>query len=254
MNKPNSNQLHSSKPYDISPVVPGAKQGWELMVNGEKIEGVSEVKLINSSIGMSVEYGQRPEGYDGFVIRERGGAVTLPYMISDGQIYVGLVSEYRPTMGEEQTLNAPRGMADLGDKSHDETARRELQEETGYKAEKDKLAKLATGLNANSALFDNSRDEQAGVSIYALRVEPDELEISHDDEGNVFYQFPQSVMGSAQNRTTEQIFGSKFIPIMTARESKDMFTRVACGDLLLSQLEDGNYIVPQKSTYTNAGS
>jgi hypothetical protein len=41
---------------------------------------------------------------------------------------------------------------------------------------------------------------------------------------------------------------------MTARESKDMFTRVACGDLLLSQLEDGNYIVPQKSTYTNAGS
>ena len=251
MKQPNNTSTESSslKPYDLSPVPQGARQGWELTVNGETVPGVSEAKLINSSIGISVEYGLRPEGYDGFIIRERGGAVTLPYMIDpDGQIYVGLVSEYRPTMGEERTLNAPRGMAEAGE-SHDDTAVRELGEETGYQAKKTRMAELATGLNLNSTFFDNSRAEQAGVSIYAFRVDTDELELGYDNEGNVFYQFPSDTMASAQNKTTEAIFGSKFVPIMTARGSKDMLTRTACGDLLLSQLEGGNYIVPQHSTF-----
>ena len=76
----------------------------------------------------------RPEGYDGFIIREQGGgATTIPYMItSEGGIYVGVVEENRATLGGV-TENIPRGMQSKAE-THEQTAARELLEETGYVA------------------------------------------------------------------------------------------------------------------------
>lgn len=223
-----------------------SKRGWGLSVNGKAIEDVESAQLTHKKMGITVEYGERPEGYDGFIIRELGGAVTIPYMIDeDGGFYVGMVQEYRPTMGEDVTQNVPRGFSDFGE-SKDETALRELQEETGYRALGKRMIKLTEGLNPNSTHFDFSRSKEDGVSMYAVEVKNSELEVSHDDEGNVFYSFPESVRSQAENdKAAERILGSVFIPLAEALKSRDMFTSAAAGQLVSYLLSQGEYIVPQ---------
>lgn len=184
-------------------------------------------------------------------IRELGGAVTVPYTVDEsGQIYIGLVREYRPTMGEESTLNVPRGMAELNEE-HMATAERELNEETGYDTRKSvkRVIELASGLNANSALFDNSQTHTKGISIYGVEIDTAKLSLGHDKDGSIFYAFPEDTTNATHPDATEKIYGSKFVPLNEALESKDMFTVVSVSLLLGQLLSDGEYIVPQKSTY-----
>lgn len=237
-------------PFEITPLMAKeqANRDWELLVNGQEVAEVAHAKLVHPKMGVEVDYGKRPEGYDGFVIREPAGAVTMPYMIDrDGGIYVGVVEEFRPTMGEEKTKNVPRGFSDFGE-TKKETAQRELHEETGYRALGSKIVELATGLNPNSTFFDYSHSKEEGVSIFAIPVEQDELMLDHDDEGHVFYAFPAHVRNQAESdKTAERILGSRFIPIGDALQSRDMFTSAAAGQLVGYLLQNGEYLLPQKS-------
>ncbi len=239
-------QEHSS--FEVTPIPDGAKRGWTVSTNGEdQTATTSHASLTHEGLGIQVKFGMRPEGYDGFIIRERGGggAATIPYMIdADGGIYVGVVEEKRATMGEKPVRNIPRGAQSKGE-THVETASRELREESGYLAETGRFALLAEGLNSNSAFFDTSRSDQDGISMYALRVQQDELELSHDDDGNVFYVFPEKVNKEAEPDVTEKILGSRFIPLEAALKSRDMFTSAAAGHLLADLLSKGEYLVPQ---------
>lgn len=238
-------------PFEMSeiPLTPEeqAKRGWELAINGETVEEVGSASISHPKMGIEVTYAKRPEGYDGVVIREPGGAATIPYMIdADGQIFVGVVKEYRPTMGEAETTNIPRGFSDLGE-SKAETAARELKEETGATMGAAAVL-LAEGLNPNSTFFDYSKSKDAGVSIYANRLEASELDIDHDEDGNVFYVFPAHVRAQATgDKTAERILGSRFIPIGEALQSRDMFTSAATGQLLYKLMNQGEYLLPQKS-------
>jgi len=222
------------------------KRGWELKIDGEEVSEVQNAHLINSEIGIDVMYGKRPEGYDGVVIREPGGAVTVPYVVDeDGRFYIGVVEEYRPTMGEPMTKNVPRGFSDFGE-TKEQTAKREFMEETGYRALGSQMVKLAEGLNPNSAFFDYSQSPDAGVSIFAVQVKPEELELSHDEEGNVYYTFPAHIREQAEgDEAAERILGSRFIPLMAGLESRDMFTSAAAGQLVSHLLSKGEYLVPQ---------
>jgi 8-oxo-dGTP pyrophosphatase MutT (NUDIX family) len=224
-----------------------ARRGWQLNVNGEGVDDVTQAHLIHPGMGIEVAYGKRPEGYDGVVIREPGGAVTLPYMVDqDGGIFVGVVEEHRPTMGEARTKNVPRGFSDFGE-SKRETAARELQEETGYRALGSRMVKLAEGLNPNSTFFDYSKSPDSGVSIFAIPVTAQELETDHDEDGNVFYSFPADVREQAEgDKQGERILGSRFIPISEALQSRDMFTSAAAGQLVGHLLSQGEYLLPQK--------
>jgi len=237
----------STNPFPVVPIPTGTKRGWTIEANGSDVtETVRHAKLSHDALGVDVTFGKRPEGYDGFIIRERGGggAATIPYMIdSNGGIYVGVVEENRATMGGK-THNIPRGAQSKGE-THEQTAAREMNEETGYKAETGRFALLAAGLNSNSAFFDTSRSEQDGISMYSLQVQEDELELSHDDEGNVFYVFPKEVDDNAEPDVTEKILGSRFIPLEAALKSRDMFTSAAAGHLLADLLSKGEYLVPQ---------
>ena len=191
----------------------------------------------------------RSEGYDGFIIREQGGggAATIPYMItSEGGIYVGVVEEKRATLGGV-TQNIPRGMQSKGE-THEQTAARELSEETGYTAQLGRFSLLASGLNPNSAYFDTSRSPNDGISIYALHVKEDELDITHDADGNIYYQFSRDVNNNTAPDITEKIIGSRFIPLETALRSRDMFTAAAAGHLLADLLSKGEYLVPQNKS------
>ena len=251
MTKDSPESKNQKIPYNLDKVAADAKRGWEVLVNGVEIAGVESVSLVNKAINMSVDYGMRPEGYDGFVIRENGGAITVPWMTDEsGQIYVGLVEEYRPTMGEPKTLNVPRGMANTGEK-RSETASREFQEETGKEIGA-RAVEVATKLNMNSTFFDNTQEHTEGVDVFAVKLDADELELGYDEEGNVFYKFPQEVASKAENKVIEKIYGTKFIPVNEAFASKDMLTVTAVGLLMGVMLQNGNYIVPQKSTFENA--
>jgi 8-oxo-dGTP pyrophosphatase MutT (NUDIX family) len=221
-------------------------RGWELAVNGQPLTEVQNANITNSKIGIDVMYGKRPEGYDGVVIREPGGAVTVPYMVDeDGRFYIGVVEEYRPTMGETTTMNVPRGFSDFGE-TKEQTANREFMEETGYQALGSQMVKLAEGLNPNSTYFDYSQSPDAGVSIFAVQVKAQELELSHDEEGNIYYTFPAHIREQAEgDKAAERILGSRFIPLTAGLESRDMFTSAAAGQLVSHLLSKGEYLVPQ---------
>ncbi len=227
-------------PFEMSaiPATPEAqdRRGWTVAINGENVEEpVESASLTQGRMGIDIEYGQRPEGYDGVVIRERGGggAVTIPYMVhpNSGDVYVGVVEEFRPTLGGN-VLNVPRGFMDAGE-THRDTATRELQEETGFKAIGSRVVQLAQGLNPNSTYFDTSRSEDEGVSIFAVPVHESELDHVVQDDGSETYVFPGHIRQQAEgNKPAERILGSKFVLVEEAMQSRDMFTSAAAGHLL----------------------
>ena len=89
--------------------------------------------------------------------------------------------------------------------------------------------------------------------MFAVPVEADELEIDHDEQGNVFYSFPAHVREQAEgDKPAERILGSRFIPITEALQSRDMFTSAAAGHLLVKLLQQGEYLLPQAPAHIEA--
>jgi 8-oxo-dGTP pyrophosphatase MutT (NUDIX family) len=229
--------------FEMQPIEPEDQEnrGWFVEINQDVVLGsVSEAKIVNESMGIELSYGMRPEGYDGVVIHERGGGgvVTIPYMIHPETkvVYVGLVQEYRPTLGGS-VWNVPRGALD-DEETHDNAVERELHEETGYKAVASRVVKLATGLNPSSAFFDTSGTNEdgspEGVSVYGIQVMLDELEVAILDDGATSYVFPRHIQEMAHgDKATEHIFATRFIPVTEAIKSRDMFTSAAAGQLLV---------------------
>ena len=58
--------------------------------------------------------------------------------------------------------------------------------------------------------------------MYSLHVQEDGLDLTHDDAGNVYYQFSKDVNKNIAPDITEQIIGSQFIPLEAALKSRDM--------------------------------
>ncbi len=228
-------------PFEMSPISQEAeaqaKRGWSVDVNGQTLDmPIIGARFKQNKMGIDITYGQRPEGYDGVTIREHGGggAVTIPYMVhpESGDVYVGVVTESRSNLGGF-VENVPRGFLDAGE-THEDAAKRELKEETGFKALGGRVVKLTQrGLNPNSTYFDTSHSEQEGVNIFAVRVESDELVAVRNEDGTKEYVFPAHVRAEAEgDKTAERILGSRFIPVEEARNSRDMFTHAATGQLM----------------------
>lgn len=136
------------------------KRGWEIIVNGEPLQGsIQRVILRQEKMGVTIDLGRGPEGtYDHPTIQELGGggSVVVPYLVNMGELYVGVVNEYRLTCtdGERVTVpNVPRGFLDPGE-THFETAKRELTEEAGYTPVDERIIQLpGDGMNPNSAFL-----------------------------------------------------------------------------------------------------
>lgn len=232
------------KPFTMNPIESERQSsaGWSIEINGETQESVAMAKITQPKMGVEINYGMRPEGYDGISIHENGGggSVTIPYMIhpETGHVYVGLVKEYRPMLGGE-VWNVPRGFIDFGE-THQQAAEREVVEEMGYENKQDagRIIKLAEGLNPNSTYFDTSNTNEdgtpEGVSIFGMPLHQDNLEKTTDETGKEVYVFPSTVRDTVEgDATAERIFGSMFVPIQEAMMSRDMFTSAAAGQLLV---------------------
>lgn len=234
----------SGQEYRVSPISkePEAqtKRGWKLEINGvEHKEPIETVKLFNGKMGVEVLYGQRPEGYDGFVLKEPGGggAVTIPYYIHDGNIYIGVVEEARPTCTDgstEKVLNVPRGFLTPGE-THFEAAKRELAEEAGYEPIEKRIVQLeGKPQNPNSTFFVTGKDK--GVKMYGVKLQDSEISIARDSDNPTKREFkfdkaiikPISKMG-------ERIGASKFIHWTEAVSQIDMFTVAGVARILAAQ-------------------
>lgn len=217
-----------------------AKRGWKLEVNGEELIGpIETVRLLNTRMGVEIQYGQRQEGYDGPVLKEPGGggAVTIPYYIHEGSLYIGVVEEVRPTCTDgstEKVLNVPRGFLTPGE-THFETAKRELAQEAGYEPI-DKRIILLNGKpqNPNSTFFVTGKDK--GVKMYGVKLQDNEVSVtkeSHDPAEREF-NFNKDII-KPTSRMGERISGSKFIHWTKAAAQIDMFTVAGVARILADQ-------------------
>lgn len=216
--------------YEVQRLAPEASRGWEVSINGEDpSKNVDLLDITNERLGTSITYGQRSEGYDGVVIHERngGGAVTAPYTVSDGELYVGVLREERQTMGG-LVWNVPRGMLDLGE-THEAGAAREYSEETGQRALK--LIELVRELNCNSAVFDTSRPGE-GIRIFGVEIDASDL---HYDAYTDTFTFPANTHPIGRGSLGERILGTRFLHAEEAVQSPDMFTVAAVGLLYARQ-------------------
>lgn len=144
------------------------KGGWRVIVNGHEVTTAYHLELVHDKYG-KVEWGQRPEGFAGWVFHEPGGggSVTIPFAKNPkGEIYLGLIRENRANMGGSNWC-VIGGYLTPGE-SHQKTAERETEEEAGLVAK----ATLLHGVPANSnrAFFvaDPAKDE--GVHAYGIHI------------------------------------------------------------------------------------
>ncbi|MFA6130839.1 MAG: NUDIX domain-containing protein [Patescibacteria group bacterium] len=165
--------------YFTTPITEGMKCGWTVTIDGV-VTVVSQI-VLESPMGR-LEYGRRPEGYDGWAFAEKGGggSCTIPYSHDpEGQLWLGLILENRANMGGERWC-VVGGFKDPNE-THKQAAAREALEETGFKMPE---ATPTTGLPviSNRLFFvaDPTRDE--GVHLFLVNVPWEALEAGEGAE------------------------------------------------------------------------
>lgn len=219
----------------IVPAPIGSTWGWELYINGEKVD-MSKVQhiAIKSKFG-TVNFGiEAASGYNMFSYREvgLGGSVTIPFVLlnKDGKIVeqisqatdilVGVVEQNRPKQGG-QVQNCPRGFLVSEKETHQEAADRELQQETGFKGNTFELP--GRPMNCNSALVETDKD--GGVRFFAIQMSGKNLTMV---DGKL--EIPET-QESIPEKTAEMIGKCQFISIWEAIQLGDGFTNVAAARL-----------------------
>ena len=211
----------------------GHKRGWALTVNGQTVPEVENFTLENPAFG-TLTYGLQPAGYDGWTFHENGGggSVIVPHFLSNGEVYVGLLTEERPTQGG-LVLNLPRGFIEIGE-THFQAAQREAGEEMSLKeTTKRPLSELlGTPANPNSAFFE-SWGLGEGVRFFGLRFEESDI-VRNGDELTLNASLLQPTSDQVKQKALlEKIVGkARFVPWHTAILCSDMFTVAGTGRLM----------------------
>lgn len=203
---------------------------WNASLNGGEIQTVRIIEITHPNFG-TLAYGLTPSGYDGWAFHEigGGGTVTLPFLIWEAILRVGVIKQKRPNQGGG-VWNVPRGFIDLGETTA-MAAIRELHEETGYSASPHRVFPLpGAKANPNSAFFETWGNEE-GVGFFALEVLSEEAE--QTDAGIVFRRDLLNLGDAAQHQRKEDIIENiRFIPWHDAACLGDMFSNAAVARLL----------------------
>lgn len=212
------------------------KRGWKVEVNGAVIAEVSRVSVSNPKFGI-LEYANDPAGFDrwGFHESGGGGAVIVPYVFWEKNIFIGLVEQNRVNQGGK-VLNVPRGFIKPGE-AHFTAAKREAGEELGatLAPSVEVLPLDGEPANPNSAFFEtfgNSPDgAPEGVKFYAIKFPPDAFE-GTGREPVLKPGFLTANPELATKKLAEQILGSRFLHWPRALQVSDMFSVAGVGRLL----------------------
>lgn len=224
----------------LKPVPDSSKAGWKLEItdnegNKNPIEA-SALKATQTKMGVEVSYGQGPDGYDQWVVKEPngGGSVIIPYLRINGELYVGANRQKRSLTGGLVT-EVPRGFS-LPNETHEETAKREFQEETGViKPLAERVESLAgKPTNANSTFFQANPRKGEGVKLFGVKIEPSEVELRRKSEDPRLrvYKFTPELQGEIKE-LNEKIKpeGIRFLHSSLLSETSDGFTLQAIGRL-----------------------
>lgn len=223
----------------LKPVPDLSKAGWKTEVTSETFENNQEITYVKSKhtkLGVEVSYGQGPDGYDQWVIKEPhgGGSVIVPYLIIDGELYVGANRQKRSLTGGLVT-EVPRGFA-LPHETHEEAAKREFQEETGVvKPLTERVRPLAgKPTNANTAFFQANAKKGEGVKLFGVEINKGEVVLRRDSEDpkRRVYKFTPEVAGEIKE-LNEKIKpeGIRFFHASLLSETQDGFTLQAIARL-----------------------
>ena len=219
----------------IVPMSEGATWIWRLYINGKPVD-MSNVRhvALKSQFGV-INFGADEKlGYNSVAFEEtgRGGAIIVPFVCLNGRqvvrpdqphdsLLVGVIEQYRNKQGG-MVLNVPRGFVQEGEE-HDETATRELVEETGFQGRPFLLP--GHPLNPNSAFFETGAD--GGCKVYGFCLTADQVEI---DTTGVVFPITDELPA---DKTGELIGKCRFIPIAEALRLGDMFSVAGAARLLL---------------------
>jgi hypothetical protein len=167
----------------LKPIADISKTGWKL--NTTDFQGIesqletSILKSVHPKLGVEISYGQGPDGYDQWVIKEvnGGGSVIIPYLYINGELYVGANRQKRSLTGGLVT-EVPRGFS-LPHETHLETAKREFQEEAGVIRPLAERVKSLSGkpINPNSTYFQANPRKCEGVKLFGVKIEANEVEL-----------------------------------------------------------------------------
>ncbi len=177
------------------------KPAWEVTINGEFIEDVDTLSVINHQMGIGFLYGASPAGpYNQGRIVNRGGSVIVPTVMVDDFIYFLAIRQGRPLVGEEPILEFPRGQSLRGEESL-ETARREFLEEMGAAIPAGGLTYLGQG-NPDTSLIHG-----ANVHAWWLKLPSDIVEFDEYHEP----QLRKELYANAESKLMENILHAELV-------------------------------------------
>ena len=184
--------------FQMSAILPDKKKEWKVIVDGMELSTVSMVE-ISSSFG-KLTYGLRPEGYDGWVFHEQkgGGSILLPFIKIGDELFIGLISERRPNMGDEPVWNCIGGFVYPGE-SHHETMELENGDESGFDVHQ-AFELCGPPMNANRALFIADPSAGEGIHVFAIQLNPQ----SNNNIVGIcgeFWEFQGSLIGFKKDST-----------------------------------------------------
>lgn len=174
----------------LVPLTAGGKHDWFYQI---EFNGVPVDKLIEGPLELTcmvlwseehgaIFYGEGPEKFDRILYREKGGVVTIPWVIIGGVLYVGFLREFRSN-AHGTFLFALGGMVTV-----QKTCCAAMQDKAMEKANID--VSHAVELGGCRGMFNrlmhdgDPLDNKDGLEkFYGLRVDPMDLEYSEEKEG-----------------------------------------------------------------------
>lgn len=219
----------------IRAIPEGKKSGWNTTTE-TRDDKITRIHSRQERMGIDVDYGQGPAGYDQWKIKEPngGGSVSFPYIKRGKNIYIGLNMVGRPFAGRI-VPEVPRGFS-LPKKTHEEAAKREFTEETGAKEDLvDRIHELGgKPINPNSTFFEANPQKGEGVKLFGIPVKNKEVETRRDsnDPKRRVYKFTPKIQGEIKEKNEKiKPEGIRFIHTDLASQTSDAFTLMAIARL-----------------------
>lgn len=213
--------------------------GWRATeLNGHTVDLPNyKLRSVNKRMGVSVGTSHTTDRGDIFQIREigGGGAAIIPYFIDKGVLYVGVIKENRPTVSPNNPyFSVVRGFINPGD-TPKITISHEISQEMQYDGNPADIASHLQHLGIASQ--DPDMFGLGGVSYYALSVDKDILE---ENDGKITIKPTRRANTEEYDKSSEKmwekIIGAEFVPAEVALQSPCLFSIIATGRLLTSDL------------------